>query len=138
LIEDPRSFSAALVEYRASAAGKGPPWSPVDPLAIEIERLCPEVWISVGSEQTAYNFYCPSERGDVITLGVYENGEVWTDVAGLGPERARRLASELAKQQVVLDVTKEWAFWRAGRRKLNLAAADPVLVAEAVRTAIGQ
>jgi len=137
LIEDPRSFSAPLVEYRASAAGKNPPWSPVDPLAIEIERLCPEVWISVGSEQTAYNFYCPSERGDVIALGVYENGEVWTDVAGLGPERARRLASELAKQQVVLDVTKEWAFWRAGRGKLNLAAADPVLVAEAVRTALG-
>src|SRR5215467_8835107 len=138
LIEDLRSFSAPLVEYRASAARKGPPWSPVDPLAIEIERLCPEVWISVGSEQTAYNFYCQSERGDVIALGVYENGEVWTNVAGLGPERAKRLASELAKQQIVLDVTKEWAFWRAARGKLNLAAADPVLVAEAVRTALGQ
>jgi hypothetical protein len=138
LIEDTRPFSAPLVEYRTSAAGKTPPWSPVDPLANEIERLCPEVWISIGSEQTAYNFCCPSERGDVIVLGVYENGEVWTDVAGLGPERARRLASELARHQVVPDVTKEWAFWRAGRGKLNLAAADPVLVAEAVRTAISQ
>jgi hypothetical protein len=71
----------------------------------------------------------------VIALGIYENGEVWTDVAGLGAKRARRLASELARQQVVLDVTKRWAFWRAGRGKLNLAAADPVLVAEAVRSA---
>ena len=119
LIEDPRSFSAPLLEYRASTAGKGPPWSPVDPLAIEIERLCPEVWISVGSEQTAYNFYCPSERGDVIALGVYENGEVWTNVAGLGAERAKRLASELAKQQVLLDVTKEWALDQCSRKPLH-------------------
>jgi len=138
LIDDTRLFSAPLVEYRTSAEGKAPPWSPIDPLANEIERLCPEVWISVGSEQTAYNFYCPSERGDVIALGVYENGEIWTDVARLGPERARRLASELARLQVVLDATKEWAFWRAGRGKLNLAAVDPVLIAEAVRSALDQ
>jgi hypothetical protein len=74
----------------------------------------------------------------VIALGVYESGEVWTDVAGLGAERARRLASELAKQRVVLDVTKKWTFWRTGRGKLNLAAADPVLIAEAVRSALGK
>jgi hypothetical protein len=37
-----------------------------------------------------------------------------------------------------LDVAKEWAFWRAGRGKLNLAAVDPVLIAEAVRSALGQ
>jgi len=37
-----------------------------------------------------------------------------------------------------LAVTREWALWRAGRGKLNLAAADPVRIAEAVRTAIGQ
>lgn len=138
LIEDMRLFSAPLVEYRTSAKGQSPPWSPVDPLAIEIERLCPEVWISVGSEQTAYNFYCRTERGDAIALGVYENGEVWTDVAGLGTERSKLLAEELAKQGVVLDVTKEWTFWRVGRTKLNLAAADPVLVAEAVQRAIGR
>lgn len=74
----------------------------------------------------------------MIALGVYENGEVWTDVAGLGLERARRLASGPARRQVVLDVTKEWAFWRAGGGRSNLAAPDPVLVAEAVRAAIGQ
>ena len=37
----------------------------------------------------------------------------------------------------MLDVTKEWACWRAGRGKLNLAVADAVLIAEAVRSAIG-
>jgi hypothetical protein len=37
-----------------------------------------------------------------------------------------------------LDVTKEWAFWRAGRGKLNLAAADPMPIAEAVRSALDQ
>ena len=37
-----------------------------------------------------------------------------------------------------LDVTKEWALWRAGRGKFNLAAADPVLVADAVRSALDQ
>lgn len=63
LIDDARSFTAPLVEYRASADGQPSPWSPVDPLAMEMEGLCPEIWISVGSEQTAYNFYCPTEGG---------------------------------------------------------------------------
>jgi len=52
-------------------------------------------------------------------LGVYENGEVWTNVAGLGAERAKRLASELAKQQVLLDVTKEWALDQCSRKPLH-------------------
>jgi hypothetical protein len=140
LIEDPRSFSAPLAEYRVSVSAEGevPPWSPVDPLAIEVERLCREVWISVGSEQTAYNFYCPSGRDDAIVVGAYENGEVWTDVAGLGTVRANHLATELARHGVVLDVTKQWTFWKAGRSRLNLAAVDPVAIAEAVQSAIGR
>jgi hypothetical protein len=137
LSEDPRALSAPLAEEAAHAEGKVPPRSAVDPLAIEIERLCPEVWISVGSEQTAYNFYCPTGKGDAIVVGVYENGELWTDVAALGPERATRLASELAEHGLVLDVAKKWAFWRAGRARLNVAAVDPVAIAEAVRSAVG-
>ena len=31
---------------------------------------------------------------------------------------------------------KEWAFWRAGLAKLNLEAADPVAIAEAVQSAV--
>lgn len=57
LIEDTRAFSAPLAEYGAPTEGTSARWSLVDPLAIEIERVCPEVWISVGSEQTAYNFW---------------------------------------------------------------------------------
>jgi hypothetical protein len=137
LIEDPRSFSAPLAQHADPADGTSAPWSVVDPLAIEIERLCPEIWISVGSGQTAYNFYCPTEHGDAIMLGVHDNGEVWTDVAALGTERVTRLAVALARQGVVLDATKTWTFWRVGRVRLNLAGTDPVLVADAVRRAIG-
>ncbi len=136
LMEDARSFGAPLPEHRVCEGDKSPPWSPVDPLAVEIERLCPEVWISVGSRQTAYNFYCPTEQGDALVVGVHQNGEVWTDVRRLGAERAVRLALGLARQGIKLDVTKEWAFWRAGRAKLNLEAADPVVIAEAVQTAV--
>jgi hypothetical protein len=138
LNEDPRPFSAPLAEEAAHVEGEVPPRSAVDLLAIEIERLCPEVWISVGSEQTAYNVYCPTRQGDAIIAGVHENGEVWTDVAALGVERATRLASALARHGVGLDVTKKWAFWRARRARLNLATADPVIVAEAVRSGVGR
>jgi hypothetical protein len=136
LIYDPRSFSAPLAERGTAAEGTAPPRSPVDPLVVEIERLCPEVWISVGSDQTAYNFYCPTEAGDAIVVGVYEKGEVWTDVAALGTERVMRLVSALARQGIGLDATKKWAFWRMGQARLNLGTADPALIAEAVRRAI--
>jgi hypothetical protein len=136
LIEDARSFGAPLPEHRVCEGDKSPPWSPVDPLAIEIERLCPDVWISVGSQQTAYNFYCPTQQGDALVVGVHQNGEVWTDVRRLGADRAKRLASGLAQQGINLDVTKEWAFWRVGRAKLNLEAANPVAIAEAVQGAV--
>jgi hypothetical protein len=133
LIEDARPFSAILAEHTVSEADGNPSWAPVDPLAIEMEWLCPEVWISVGSAETAYNFYCPTERGDSIVLGVYQNGHLWTDLAALGPERAMILATGLAGQGIELDLTRKWTFWRAGRTKLNLRDADPVMIAEAVR-----
>jgi hypothetical protein len=47
-----------------------------------------------------------------------------------------RLASGLARQGIKLDVTKEWAFWRRGRAKLNLEAEDPAAIAEAVQSAV--
>jgi len=133
---DARPFSAPLAEASAQPEGKVPPWSAVDPLAIEVERLCPEVWVSVGSGQTAYNFYCPAGQRDAIVVGVHENGEVWTDVSALGAERASRLASDLARHKIKLDVTKKWAFWQVGRARLNLATADPVVIAESVRRAV--
>jgi hypothetical protein len=137
LIEDARSFGAPLPEYRVCEGDEARPWAPVDPLAVEMERLCPDVWISVGTKQTAYNFYCPTEQSDALVVGVHQNGEVWTDVRRLGADRAVRLAAGLTHHGITLDVTKEWAFWRVGRAKLNLETADPVAIAEAVQSAVG-
>jgi hypothetical protein len=136
LKEDPRPLSVPLAEHRPHQDAGVPPWSPVDPLALEIERLCPDIWVSVGSGQTAYNFYCQAERGDALVVGVQETGEVWTDVAALGHDRAARLAAGLARHGMALDVAKQWAFWRTGDAKLNLAAVDPNAIAEAVRGAV--
>ncbi len=140
LNDDARPFSAPLVEHaRARASGgRVPPWSPVDPLAIEMDRLCPEIWISVGSKRTAYNFYCPTEHGDAIVIGVYEDGAIWSDLAGLGANRAARLVQALAEQGIKLDATKKWAFWRTGRARLNLETIDPLAIAGAVRTSLGE
>jgi hypothetical protein len=138
LIEDARPFSGVLAERARARTGGSPPWSPVDPLAIEMDRLCPQVWISVGSKRTAYNFYCPAEHGDAIVVGVYEDGAVWTDLAGLGEQRATRLVLALAGRGITLDVTKTWAFWRMGRTRLKLQTVDPIVVAEAVRTMLGE
>jgi hypothetical protein len=138
LIEDPRPLSAPLTDHARPKTARGglPPWSPVDPLAIEMDRLCPEVWISVGSKRTAYNFYCPTEHLDAIVIGVYEDGSIWSDLAGLGARRATRLAQALAEQGITLDATRKWAFWRTGRARLNLEAVDPLVIAEAVRTTL--
>jgi hypothetical protein len=132
----PRPLSAPLAEHRPPQNAEAAPWSPVDPPALEIERLCPNIWVSVGSGQTAYNFYCQTERGDALVVGVQEDGGVGTDVAALGHDRAARLAAGLARQGVVLDTTRQWTFWRTGNAKLNLAAVDPAAIAEAVRGAV--
>jgi hypothetical protein len=104
-------------------------------LAAEVTRLCPEIWISVGSGKTAYNFYAPAHEGDAVILGVYETGEVWTDVARLGPERAAVLGSALAKAGIILDCSKMWAFWRTTESRVDLASIDPLEVAAAIRVA---
>ena len=58
--------------------GETKPRPIVDPLALEIENLTGDnIWISIGSGKTAYNFYVPSERGDAVLLGVYEDGRIW-------------------------------------------------------------
>jgi hypothetical protein len=58
-------------------------------------------------------------------------------MAALGDDRAGRLAAGLARQGIVLDIARQWAFWRTGDAKLNLAAVDPIAIAEAVREAVG-
>jgi hypothetical protein len=39
----------------------------------------PNIWVSVGSGQTACNFYCHTEFGDALVVGVQETGKVWTE-----------------------------------------------------------
>jgi hypothetical protein len=138
LREDDRAFAAVLAEHPAGAGDQAPARSPVDALANEIEQACPEVWISVGSGATAYNFYAPSTAGDALILGIYENGDLWTHVAGLGPDRAGRLVAALAPLGIELDPSKAWAFWQANGTRAKLDKLNPTAVATAMRTAIGK
>jgi hypothetical protein len=134
LVNDDRAFATVLAEHSGLANDEPPTRSPVDPLASEIEQTCPDVWISVGSGQTAYNFYVPGPSGDALIIGVYESGEVWTDIAALGSERAARFAMALARTGVAIDVEKKWCIWEKDGRKVNLGDVDAVAVAEAVNT----
>ena len=135
LVEDERAFAAVLTEDSA-VQGKAPPRSNVDSLANEIEQACPEIWISVGSGKTAYNFYAPCGSGDAVIIGVYKSGEVWTHVAALGSESAERFASALGALGIVLDTEKAWCFWRKGLATLGVGDLDAAAVALAVRNAI--
>jgi hypothetical protein len=133
LIEDDRGFGAPLSEYPSSQDMKSKTWPSVDPFASEIERFCPEIWISVGTGQTAFNFYAPGPNGDAVLIGVYENETVWTDILGIGPEISAKLAVELAKVGIDLDTEKQWCFWKQNGAKFNLGMGDPLEIAGAVR-----
>lgn len=138
LVEDARSLSAPLRDHPAPRAGRPIEHSPIDPLALEVERLCQNnIWVSIGSGRTAFNFYTDGEHGDAIILSVDGTGMIWTDIRRLGLDRASRLSAALRDQGILLDVRRQWAFWRLGRRRLTLADAgiDPVAVAEALQKA---
>jgi len=136
LIEDDRAFSAPLSESPNLHSKLVSDRSPVDPLASEIEALCPEIWISVGSGKTEFNFYMPTSQGDVIIIGVYDTGELWTDVSGLSPDLAVSFSNELSKLDIDLDVRKQWGFWKRGNSNCNLKTADPVTIASAVKSVL--
>ena len=42
------------------------PRPPVDALAVEIGRLCPDMWISSGFYGRAFNFYSTGGRGTTL------------------------------------------------------------------------
>ena len=111
-------------------------WPSVDPLASEIERNCPEIWISVGTGNTAFNFYVPGPNGDAIIIGVYQNEDVWTDIVGLGSEMAGTLASELSKIGIDIDTGKQWCFWKRDGANLKLRDADPIEIAGVIRVCL--
>lgn len=110
--------------------------SVIDPLALEIEHLMGDnIWVSVGSGKTAYNFYVALENGDAIILGVYEDGRLWTDLIGIGDEIANRLSKKLKNIGITLYNTKQWEFWRRDNRLINLHDEDPVDIAKCVVSA---
>lgn len=133
LIEDDRPVSTPLSEFPAPQDAHPEPRSPVDALAIEIGRLCRNVWISSGSRSTAFNFYVTGgERGDAIVAGVSKAGKVWTDVKALGPIRATRLAAALDARGISLDTSQTWSSWRLARRSFTLVNSNPIEIAEAI------
>ena len=109
--------------------------SRVDSLAIEIQRQCPDCWVSVGSGKTAYNFYAPGEK-DAILIGLHDDGILWTDLKRLGKGRAARLSTALAELGVELPVEKSWAYWRKAGKNLNIGELDPIAIATAIREAL--
>ena len=121
----------------AVPAGKTTSRSIIDPLALEIERLARDrIWVSLGSGKTAFNFYVPSSGGDTIVLGVYDDGRIWTDVKGLGEEKARCLANELKSIGVKIDISKQWTFWKKNHQAFILSDEDPVNIAKQVVAAV--
>jgi hypothetical protein len=129
------SLTEPLID--AKIEGETVPPSIVDPLALEIERLVGDkIWVSPGSGKTAYNFYTPSERGDAIVMGIFEEGRIWSDFKGLGEEISSRLVHELSSLGIILDGSKEWQFWRKNDRLLILVNVDPRDIARKVVAAL--
>ena len=132
---DERAFASVLSSHPSPNTAQPPPWALVDALAIEIQRLCPSCWVSVGSGRTAYNFYAPGEV-NAIVVGVRDDGLLWTDLMRLGAERAARLSAALRALDIDVVAEKTWARWKRGGKPVDVADADPVMVATAIRNAL--
>ena len=135
LLETELSLTGPLLDK--TPEGNAPPRSIVDPLALEFDRLVGDlIWVSPGSGATAYNFYVPTDLGDGIFLGVYEDGRVWSDITSFGNEIVSRLSGELALLGIELDTSKDWCFWRKKDEMLNLHEEDPLEIATRVVAAL--
>ncbi len=131
-----QSLTAPLSDYPAGNSQGAPRRSCVDPLACEVEALVPEIWVTLGTGRTAYNFYAPCPNGDAIIAGVYADGSVWTDLSGLGAVTAERLAAGIAELGIDLEPGAQWRFWRSGDERFDLAGSDPTAIAQAFRKAL--
>lgn len=121
----------------ATGVGAPPARRGVDVFAAALhQRVDDRVWLSPGTGQTALNVYIPVAGRDVVAVGVYANGEVWTNTAQLGTDAAAALSSELARFDIGLDESKGWSWWTTstGRFVLGLDSAESV--AEAVGAAL--
>jgi predicted RNA-binding protein len=127
-------FANVLTRHAASGTTEPPPWSPIDALAIEIQRVCSTCWVSVGSGKTAYNFYA---HGEAIVVSIDKDGFVWTDSKRLGKERASRLSAALAQSGIGFASDKAWSYWTRAGKRVHAQDLDPINVAVAVQAAIG-
>jgi len=65
------------------------------------------LYIACGTRKGVNLYVTDAERGDAIIAGVFKAGPVWTDVKGLGPDRATRLAAALKAQGIILDAGRQ-------------------------------
>lgn len=129
LVETGDPITAPLRE--AVAVGKPPGWHLADALLLEVDRLVGDrLWVSPGTGQTAYNLYLPTDSQDAIAIGIYENGQVYTDCSRLGERRSRRLSGGLSGLDIELDPSKTWTWWRRGDSNYELQEDDLVGIAE--------
>jgi hypothetical protein len=124
--------------YNVTGDGSSPANRVTDTLALALaQELGDSVWISPGSGQTTLNVYLPSHAGDSIVLGLYENGEVWTDLHKLDAQVAQHLINQLSTLNIQVDGSKEWTFWTRGGTRFRLqqfeADALALAFAESVR-----
>jgi hypothetical protein len=144
LVDAEGDITAPLLS--AKIVGTPPARSVADSLAIEFQRLLAETgtlrnleaWMSPGTRGTAFNLYVfrPSPKKHAITAGVYKNGEIWTDLKGVGDSLANRLSTCLAECGISVDTGKEDAFWRRGGSRFVAGVQDAIPVAEAVIKAL--
>jgi len=117
--------------------GQTQPRSVVDPLALDIDYLLGDkIWISPGSGKTAYNFYCPTKRGDAVVMGIYEDGRIWSDLRKLGKRMTANLSTQLAALGIDLDTSKSWTFWKRNEEILNLHNEDSFQIARQIKASI--
>jgi hypothetical protein len=135
LAKDPAPASGpAKTKFKITAEG-GPHLSSIDMLESEIGRQCPGLRKSAGTAGTAFNFYT---LDDAIVIGVYKNGEIWTDLQRLGDDRASRLRRALSPLNIDLPFDKKWSNWKRGDNNLSVDELDPVAIAGAIRQALQQ
>ncbi|MBL8943321.1 MAG: hypothetical protein JNK45_09250 [Myxococcales bacterium] len=110
----------------------------VDELHALLESACPSLWATTGTGRSRVNFYLPYHGRELLLIGLYQNGDVWSDTSGLTADDGARLSAALAACEVELDASKSWSFWRRGGGRVNLADIDRLQLAEAIRGFVDQ
>jgi hypothetical protein len=125
--------------HTATGDGSQPPHRAADTLALALaQELGDRVWVSTGSRQTVLNVYLPDEAADSIVLGLYDNGQVWTDFLNIDNRLALHLVDQLAALDIQVDSTKQWSFWSRDGTHFLLTESEATAVASAFAAALGK